>query len=247
MLNVKKAVILAAGMGLRLQPITHYLPKCLVEVNGRSLLTRAINALESQGFDEVIVVTGFKNEMIEAAIKKMDVSIRIKTVHNEIYDSTNNIYSLWLVNDVVNEPFLLMESDLILEDEIYGAFTQPDRIALDNYDPLIHSGTTVTINNLGIVDRMFIKKDPEQNTPIFKTVNVYSFSIQTWNLLRDKIAEHIDACDVNIFYEVAINSLIKSGQIEMEMVDFSRVMWHEIDSISDYERVVHATTLEFSN
>lgn len=247
MLNVKKAVILAAGMGLRLQPITHYMPKCLIEINGQSLLSRAINALESQGFDEVIIVTGFKNEMIEAAINKMEVSIRIKTVHNEIYDSTNNIYSLWLVSDLVNEPFLLMESDLILEDETYGSFSQPDRIALDKYDPLIHSGTTVTINNLGIVDRMFIKQDPEQNAPIYKTVNVYSFSIQTWNLLRDKIAEHIDAGDVNIFYEVAINSLIKSGQIEMEMVDFSRVMWHEIDSISDYKRAVHATTLEYSN
>lgn len=80
--KIKKAVILAAGMGLRLQPITNLMPKCLVEINGQSLLHRTINALEKQGFEEVIIVTGFKHLMIEKAANGFKVSIQIRTIHN---------------------------------------------------------------------------------------------------------------------------------------------------------------------
>lgn len=247
MLKVKKAVILAAGMGLRLQPITNSMPKCLVEINGQSLLFKTINSLESEGFDEVIIVTGFKHEMIEMAIKKMSGSIRVRIIHNKFYDSTNNIYSLWLVSKTIHEPFVLIESDLIVEGDIYSAFTKPDRIALDRYDAMIHSGTTVTINEKGIVDQMFVYQNTETQGPLYKTVNIYSFSKDTWVLLREKIAEYIKQGEVNIFYEVALHSLITSRQVELEMVDFSTVMWHEIDSVSDYERVINATSLEYSN
>lgn len=247
MLKVKKAVILAAGMGLRLHPISKSKPKCLVEIKGQSLLLRMINALENQGFNEVIIVTGFQNEKIEKAIKEVSGNLKIKTIHNEFYDSTNNIYSLWLVSKAINESFVLIESDLIVEDDIYEAFTLTDRIALDKYDPMIHFGTTVTVNENGIVDQMYINQKPETKARIYKTVNIYSFSKQTWVLLRGKIAEYIDRGDVNIFYEVALNYLIAARQIELEMVDFSTVIWYEIDSVSDYERVVNATTLEYSS
>lgn len=244
--QVKKAVILAAGMGLRLQPITNSMPKCLVEINGQSLLHRSINALEIQGFEEVIIVTGFKHKMIEKAVNEIDGSIRVKTIHNEIYHSTNNIYSLWLVNEAINESFALLESDLIVEDEIYQSFTQPDRIALDKYDSQIHSGTTVTLNEYGMVDQMFIKQNPTVQSLVYKTVNIYSFSKETWTLLKRKIDGYVENGDVNIFYEVALNDLIISNQIKMEIVDFSNVMWDEIDSISDYERVLKNMSLEYT-
>lgn len=185
--------------------------------------------------------------MIELAINEMNGLIRIRTIHNKFYNSTNNIYSLWLVSDVIHEPFVLIESDLIVENDIYSAFTLSDRIALDKYDVMIHSGTTVTVDKNGIADQMYINQKADSDIQLYKTVNIYSFSKKTWVLLREKIAEFIEKGDVNIFYEVALHSLIATRQIELEMVDFSTVMWHEIDSVSDYERVVNATTLEYSN
>lgn len=243
--TVKKAVILAAGMGLRLQPITNSLPKCLVEINGESILRRTINALEKHGFEEVIMVTGFKHEMIENEVRMFDGKIQIKTIHNELYHSTNNIYSLWLVKDAIHESFALLESDLIVEEDIYRSFTQPDRIALDLYDAEIHTGTTATLNENGNVNHMFIKQEPTGEAAIFKTVNIYSFSNETWILLIKELESLITNGDVNIFYEVALNTLIRSNKIDLEMVDFSNVMWDEIDSISDYERVLKNMTIEY--
>lgn len=243
--KVKKAVILAAGMGLRLQPITNSLPKCLVEINGESLLQRTIHALEKHGFEEVIIVTGFKHEMIEKAVKELDSPILIKTIHNEIYHSTNNIYSLWLVKDAIHEPFALLESDIIVEEDIYRSFTLPDRIALDLYDAEIHSGTTVTLTENGMVNQMFIKQEPPNETTIFKTVNIYSFSNDTWDLLKKNMDDLIKKGDINMFYEAALKPLVSAKQIELEMVDFSNVMWDEIDSMPDYERVLNKMSIEY--
>lgn len=245
MQKVKKAVILAAGMGLRLQPITKSMPKCLVEINGQSLLSRTMNAIEKQGFEDVIIVTGFMHEMIEEAIETSDWSINVQTIHNDIYHSTNNIYSLWLVTNHIKESFVLIESDIIVDDDVFRAFTQPDRIALDKYNTEIHSGTTATINERGIVDRMFIKQHPDYQGQVYKTVNIYSFSEHTWSLLSNKMDEYVEKGDVNIFYEVALNSLITGHEIEMEIVDFSTLMWDEIDSLIDYDRVVNNMSIEY--
>ena len=109
------AVILAAGMAKRLRPLTDNTPKCLLDVKGRSLLERSMDALKGAGIQEFVIVTGYLNHMIENFVKShYGDSIRVTFIHNALYDSTNNIYSLWLAGKAVaGKEFLLLDSDLL--------------------------------------------------------------------------------------------------------------------------------------
>ena len=115
-----KAIILAAGMASRLRPLTNNTPKCLLKIGERCLLQRSMDALIKNGFSEFVIVTGYLHEMIENFIaEQYGKSIKVRFIHNEVYDSTNNIYSLWLARpEAENEDILLLDSDLLYDSEI---------------------------------------------------------------------------------------------------------------------------------
>ena len=95
-----QALILAAGMGSRLHKYTSEVPKCLVEVNGQTLLDRTIEALRVAGVTKLVIVTGYKAEVLEEHIKSHVVDMDVKFINNEDYSTTNNIYSLYLARDI---------------------------------------------------------------------------------------------------------------------------------------------------
>lgn len=116
MKRVKKAVILAAGMGSRLQDITNdMIPKGLIEINGKSLVERSVEKLRSLGIDEIYIVTGHLHEFYEEFAKDKKY---IKTRRNRKYKATGSMTSLSILEDELQEDFLLLESDLIYE--VYG-------------------------------------------------------------------------------------------------------------------------------
>ena len=92
-----KAIILAAGTASRLRPLTDNTPKCLLNIGERPLLQRSMDALCENGIDEFVIVTGYLHEMIEDFVARTyPEGIRVTFIHNEVYATTNNIYSLWL-------------------------------------------------------------------------------------------------------------------------------------------------------
>ena len=110
-----KAVILAAGTASRLRPLTEHTPKCLLKIGERSLLQRSIDAIIAAGVRNFVIVTGYLHEQIEQFISEQyGDSISVEFIHNDVYDSTNNIYSLWLACPAVDgQQFLLLDSDLV--------------------------------------------------------------------------------------------------------------------------------------
>ena len=239
MSNIKTALILAAGVGKRLQPITNSIPKCLVEIEETPLLNRNIEILIDLGFEKLMIVTGYKSELIENEIEKYSGQIEIDTIHNSVYDTTNNIYSLWLAKSKINEPFVLIESDIYLEPEALSFFTTPDRIALDLYDPDKHCGTTAHVNSDGTLNKLIYRGElySDYTEVVYKTVNIYSFSYDTWTKIARKIEYYIHQNDLNIFYEVAIGDLVQNKAISLKMVDFSELFWDEIDTCEDLARI----------
>jgi len=235
--RIDTAVILAAGMGNRLKPLTNNIPKCMVELNGKPLIAHTIDALESNGFENLIVVTGYRNDQIERFLIDYPTSINIETIYNEVYDETNNIYSLWLASESIQNGFILIESDIVLESSILKHFLNPDRIALDLFSMEKHCGTTATIDENLYLEKLFIKTNPPVNRDIYKTVNIYSFSQRSWNLLKSEINRFIEAGEVNGFYEIAIQQLIEKGEISLQMVCFNDSWWDEIDTPDDLSRV----------
>lgn len=235
--TIDTAVILAAGQGTRLHPYTIDKPKCLVEVGGKSMLEYTLQHLESAGYMKLVIVTGFKHELIDRYIEESQSSVEIQTIVNPKFDSTNNSYSLWMIRELVKSGFLLIESDLILKPGTLDFFSETDRIGLDKYDPDIHDGTTVTINEDGTLRSMYVGPETTDEDDLYKTVNIYSFSKSTWNHLFRELDRMVGEGDVNGYYETAIRNLARENKIRLKIADFSDLWWDEIDTPEDLERV----------
>jgi choline kinase len=133
--KIKTAVILAAGMGSRLQEITNdLLPKGLIKINGKSLVERSIEKLRSLGIEKIYIVTGHLNEFYDELAKQNNY---IETRKNRKYKATGSMTSLSIVEEELKEDFLLLESDLIYE--VYGLIKV---INYEKEDCILLSGPT---------------------------------------------------------------------------------------------------------
>ena len=109
-----QGLILAAGMGSRLKKLTENNTKSMVEVNGVSLIERMLRILDSKKLSRIIVVTGYKSDFFIQYINGLNLSTEIVFINNDIYDKTNNIYSMYLAKDeMIKEDTITLESDLI--------------------------------------------------------------------------------------------------------------------------------------
>lgn len=234
--TLQTAVILAAGLGTRLRPLTNDCPKCLVEVDGKPMLQRMLEEAVRVGFTRVVIVTGYHADVLTAWLEANPQPIPVELVHNEVYDTTNNIYSVFKLIPVVQEGFVLIEADLLLESGSLEAFRTGDRMALAAFNPEIHSGTTADVAKNGSVKSLYLKRLTDY-TGAYKTVNITSFSSGTWSVLGNYIDELIQDGQDQIFYEQAIQDLIQLGEMSFECVDFTNIWWDEVDSVDDLDRV----------
>ena len=117
--NMKKAIILSAGQGSRLGHLTDDRPKCLTEFNGRTLLDRQLDALAANGVDEVVVVTGFRDDQIEAALKRRgDAGPRVRTVYNPFYKVADNLGSLFVAREEIAGDVLVWNGDTLVSEDL---------------------------------------------------------------------------------------------------------------------------------
>ena len=113
-----KGVILAAGMAKRLRPLTDEKPKCLLEVGGKTLLQRTVDAMISAGIKEFVVVTGYRENMIREFLTARYPQYTINFIDNPDYEHNNNIFSLWLAMEKLHgTEVLLMDSDILCDPE----------------------------------------------------------------------------------------------------------------------------------
>lgn len=229
---VRTALLLAAGTGSRLSPLTDSTPKCLVEVNGIPILERLIRSLRSHGFKRLVVVTGHLSEVIQDYLGNRYADIEITYVHSPRYNTTNNIYSLWLAGKVIDEPFLLIESDLVFHPELLKPMLQPDRIAVSKRLPWMN-GTTVTLNERQQLDALWLGTVNRNDAAHFKTVNIYSFSSSTWQLIWERLDRHISAKKVKGYYESVFAELVTEESLSFAPVFFDADRWYEIDTLED--------------
>ncbi len=229
---VRTALLLAAGMGSRLSPLTDSTPKCLVEVNGIPILERLIRSLHSHGFKRLVVVTGHLSEVIQNYLGNRYADIEITYVHSPRYNTTNNIYSLWLAGKVIDEPFLLIESDLVFQPKLLKPMLQPDRIAVSRRLPWMN-GTTVTLNKREQLDAFWLGNVNHNESSHFKTVNIYSFSRSTWQSVWDQLDRHISAKKVKGYYESVFAEMAAEGSLTFAPVFFDADRWYEIDTLED--------------
>jgi choline kinase len=229
---VTTAVLLAAGTGSRLQPLTDNAPKCLTEVNGIPILERQVRCLCQSGFKRLVVVVGYMEHRIREFLNSWSDDLQIDYVVSPHYRTTNNIYSLWLARKMVDESFLLLESDLLFQAAMLKPLLQPNRIAVSKLLPWMN-GTMVTLNDRQQLDAFLLDTVNRDEANHFKTVNLYSFSRNTWQLVWERLDRHISEGKVKGYYETVLAEIVAEGNLTFDPVFFDANRWYEIDTIED--------------
>ena len=173
-----QAVILAAGMGKRLKELTQNNTKCMVKVNGVTLIDRMLHQIEKQHLSRIIIVVGYEGQKLIDYISTLDIQTPITFINNPIYDKTNNIYSLALAKDwLIKEDTLLFESDLIFEDSVLDVLINDSRETLalvDKYESWM-DGTCVKLSDDDTIEAFVPGKKFKfaEIQDYYKTVNIY--------------------------------------------------------------------------
>lgn len=242
-----QALILAAGMGKRLGKYTSDNTKCMLKVNGKTLIERAIEALVGAGINKLILVLGYKGENVKQfllhdcdnpAVKQ----IKLVFIDNPIYDKTNNICSLFLaIDEFKKEDTILLESDLIYEPELIKRIVEdeePNLVSVAKYEQWM-DGTVVKLNQdtNSIVE--FIEKKDFNYRDIekyYKTVNIYKFSKHFINKeFVPFLKAYIEAYGENEYYELILKIIAHLSRSSLKALDVSDLKWYEIDDSQDLD------------
>ena len=237
-----QAIILAAGMGRRLGDLTKGHTKCMVEVNGVTLIDRVIKQLSRLNLSRLVLVVGYKGRELKEYIgNRYDGVIKIEYVENPIYDKTNNIYSLALAKDLLCEDdTLLLESDLIFEDsmlDILISHPDPNLALVARYESWM-DGTMVRIDqDCNIVN--FVPKAAfryEDVDVYYKTVNIYKFSKE---FSQKEYVPFLDAYSKvmgnNEYYEQVLRVITMVHNSTLKALPVDGRKWYEIDDIQDLD------------
>lgn len=231
------ALILAAGMARRLRPLTDDRPKCLLEVKGKPLLARAIDACHAAGLTSVTIVTGYRGEMIREFVAKHYPDGDFRFIDNPDYATTNNIHSLWMARNVFRgTDFMLLDSDILFPAEILTRL-------------MAHGDTCLAVNTheLGDEEIKVIVDGQHRVQEISKTCSVEDAMGESVGLecirapyasaLAQELELMIETEGLSdIFYERAFERLIPRGH-QFVAVDTTDLPATEIDTVDDYNQV----------
>lgn len=234
-----QAIILAAGMGRRLGEFTADNTKCMLEVNGVRLIDRMLSQLIKHNLSRIVIVIGYEGQKLKNYLIDNYSTLPLVFVENNVYDKTNNIYSLWLARGyMAEEETLLLESDLIFEDSILeDAVNSPykDCALISKYETWM-DGTMVRIDNdSNIVN--FIPKKAFKYSDIadyYKTVNIYKFSKEfIVNHYLPFLEAYIRVLGENEYYEQVLRVITLIDGIELKALPITGKHWYEIDDVQD--------------
>lgn len=236
-----QAVILAAGMGKRLKSLTRNNTKCMVKVNGVTLIERALRILDRKGLSRIVLVVGYEGQRLMDYINTLNIKTPIHFINNSVYHKTNNIYSLALAKDyLVSEDTMILESDLIFEEEVIDVLLQDKRDTLalaDKFESWM-DGTCMVLDNedciCDFVPGKYLKFSETQK--YYKTVNIYKFSQHfSKNTYVPFLEAYETAMGNNEYYESVIKLIALLDTKEIRAKRLEGQTWYEIDDIQDLD------------
>ena len=241
-----KALMLAAGMGKRLGRYTAGNTKCMLKIGDKTLIERASEALYEAGINDFTIVVGYKGDNLKKflleecqnpIVKKMNYTF----IDNDIYDKTNNIYSLYLAKEeLAKDDTILLESDLIYDyDLIKRMVDSSDKnlVSVAKYEQWM-DGTVIKINNDNNITEFIEKKDFNYNDidNYYKTINIYKFSKEfSEKQFIPFLEAYIKAYGENEYYELVLKIIAHLSRSDLKALDASDINWYEIDDAQDYD------------
>ena len=236
-----QGIILAAGMGKRLKELTNNNTKCMVKVNGTTLIERALSQLDKLNLSRIVIVIGYEGKKLVEYVKSLEIKTKVLFVENPIFDKTNNIYSLYMAKEYMEEDdTILLESDLIFEENVLKCLIEDERDTLalvDKYESWM-DGTCMKIGEDDTIEEFVsgtqFQFDEAGN--YYKTVNIYKFSREFSKTHYIPFLEaYINAIGNNEYYEQVLKVITMLDDPMIKAKRLNGQLWYEIDDIQDLD------------
>jgi choline kinase len=227
-----EAIILAAGLGSRLNAYTRETSKCLLEIGGQSILQRMVNILLDMEITKIYIVVG------HAAVKVINAvhDLRVQYIVNDRYATTNSIVSMACVLPFINGPFLSLPCDLLFEPALLERFLEKKSgivMAVDQDSPFSASATKVSLMGETIVK---VSKRLEQFETDGEITGMQAFYGEAVDIYKKSVFRHVSQGNTHWLNSDVINDMIINSAHQVTMADITGYSWCEVDNEEDLYR-----------
>ena len=232
-----KAIVLAAGIGQRLQPLTNNLPKCLLEVGGKPILDYYFAAFAKCGVDEVVYVVGHQAEKIKKRLGSNYLGVNVRYVQNPVYKTSGSAYSVSLAKDeFTKEPFIISDGDMLFPPELLRAIidAKPANIMMVENDPSKFSEEPVLVLAEKGVVTAAAKKLIDNSKLVGECIGLFKFGGKAPEALTNGIQKHMSIHGVTSQYDDAYNDVYPN--LRVHSISTQGLPWAEIDRRGDLEK-----------
>lgn len=231
-----KALILAAGIGSRLRPITNNKPKTLVNINGKPILGYVLDSLESNGIREIVICVGFFSDLIINYCELNFPQLNFKFVENKEYDTTNNMYSLYLAKDYLDDDMLIMNGDVVFDKEIIkNLILQKGSVVAVDVKEYFEESMKIIVGRDNLVTG--ISKKFSKKEAYGCSIDIYKIDKKDLENIKKETSQIIEKDkDLNQWTEVMLDNLFKKGELPARPYDINKYKWCEVDNFEDLSR-----------
>ncbi|WP_029233786.1 phosphocholine cytidylyltransferase family protein [Butyrivibrio sp. VCB2006] len=236
-----KALILAAGYGKRLQPLTNVIPKSMVEVNGTPLLVNALDNLIEVGIKEIGIVVGHMADYIKDKIGNVYKGAVITYYENSRYLETNNVVSLYIAKDFCNDDMLMLECDIYYNKDIIEQLMRGKgecSILVSPFNRETMDGTVIRVEEDKAIELILgsWQKSDFEYADVRKTVNMYRFTKEFVLKYIPLVSWYVKVMGEHSYYEKVLGSLLYLKECDIRVVEVPENAWCEIDDADDLAR-----------
>ena len=237
MVDKMKAIILAAGVGSRIRPLTDNCPKSLLKIGDNTLLEMMISHIQNCGINEIIIVVGYLQEQIKDYVKTKFPELNVSFVTNDKYAETNTGYSLMLVKDLIQDSgFIKFDADVVFDKEILKKLIECEHescLCIDKNINLDAEEIKVIIDNQNRI--LKANKTVNPKDAIGESIGIEKISKETAKLLFKELELMMqDKKNHQEYYEGAYERLIEKN-VSFHALDISGLKWVEIDTHEDFD------------
>lgn len=226
------AIILAAGCGSRLRPLTEKKPKTMVEVNGKPIIGHAINRLIHEGITQIAICTGYHSDIIREYCERDFRLVDFRFIENSEYLTTNNMFSLYLAREYLVEDCVVMNGDVVFDAGIVSLLLNQDHTAFAvDAGKYLDESMKVAVQNGRIVA---ISKNIPQQEAFGCSIDIYKIASSDTSLLIEEMQRIIEIENNKTNWtEVLLNRLCADGRLVAHPAAIGERRWYEIDNFDD--------------
>jgi len=224
-----KAIILASGVGKRLQPLTNNMPKPLIKINNKTIIERQLDACINCNIKNIIITTGLFEEKLKLYLKEKYKNVNFTFVNNPQYDTTNYIYSLWLTKDYIDDELILIHGDLIFDEKLLKKLVeQKENFVLINKKAKVPEKDFKAVIENEKVIKIGVNYFSEN---AYLSMPIYKFSEKDFKRWMEEIDDEVKRGNLKIYAEDAFNKI--SNEITLKPLYYTEELCMEIDTIED--------------